>query len=217
MSDFSFLNNIELSEVAPKQMGRAKRAESNPVDADLRVFATGEIYPSLALVKEFNLEYQPEGSDNVENGFDLIDTKLWGMLPEGTPRFLAIATVSKNSARKPMLFGKSRKVDGKPVHSVTEQGSMASGNTVIEYLKTVLGIEMEGSYIDLNIVREHKIQSSNGIYNLPYVQQKGEDAGAVKTVRRENCEIYPLMVVESTEVPTEESPVENEADLSVEN
>ena len=213
MSEFSFLESIELSTIAPKQMGRAKRAESNPTDADLRVFATGEIYPSLALVEEFALEYQKENSEAVENGFDLIDSNLWGMLPDETPRFLAIATVSKGAARKPMLFGKSRKVNGKPVHSVVEQGSTASGRTVMTYLKEVLDVEITGDYLDLNIVREHKLQSPNGIYNLPYVQQKGEDAGTIKSVRRENCEIFPLSPVIQTvitEVPQEEIEVENE-------
>ena len=192
-NQFGFLDNIELSEVSPKQVGRAKRADSNPTDADLRVFPNGELYPSIALVEEFNLEYQEEGKEAIESGFDLIDSDLWGMLPEGTPRFLAIATVSKDSPRKPMLFGKSRKKDGKPVHSVAEQGSTASGLQLLSYLKTVLGIEIhEADYLDLNIVRKYKITSNNGIYNLPYIQQKGDDAGAIKSVRRENCEIFPL-------------------------
>lgn len=205
MSDFSFLNNIELSEVSPKQQGRAKRADNNPADADLRVFPTGEIYPSLALIEEFGLEYQKEGSDDIQNGFDLIDSKLWGMLPEGTPRFLAIATVAKGEARKPMLFGKFRSKDGKPTHSVGEQGSTSSGNLLLTYLETVLEVEMgDLPYIDLNIVREHKISSANGIYNLPYTQQKGDDAGTVKSIRRENCEIYPLVVAVEAELPVEE-------------
>jgi len=207
MSDFSFLDNVELSEVSPKQAGRAKRAESNPTDADLRLFLNGEIYPSLALIEEFSLEYQEEGSEEVQNGFDLIDSKFWGMLPEGTPRFLAIATVSKQAARKPMLFGKSRLKDGKVVNPVGVQGSVTSGKILLEYLSTVLDMSFEGlPHVDLNIVREHKLASANGIYNLPYIQQKGEDAGAVKSVRRENCEIFPLVVASSvqTEIPQEE-------------
>lgn len=203
---FSFLDNIELSEVAPKQVGRTKRAESNPTSADLRVFPNGELYPSLELIDEFSLEYQEEGFEGLENGFDLIDSELWGMLPKGTPRFLAIATVSKDSLRKPMLFGKSRKKDGQPVHSVGAQGSTASGLLLLDYLDRVLDVSIgDLPYIDLQIVREHRIASNNGIYNLPYVQQKGEDSGTIKSVRREECEIFPLIPTSlNQETPVEE-------------
>lgn len=212
--DFSFLDNVELSEVTPAA-GRVSRGDSNPENADLRVFSTGEVYPSKALVEEFDLEFQAEGSDVVENGFDLIDSKLWGMLPDNTPRFLAIATVPKNGAkagyRKPMLFGKCRKKDGKPIQSVVDQGSTASGKLLLDYLEEVLGVTIaEGAnFVDLNIVREHKLASPNGVYNLPYTVRKGDDAGALRSVRRENCEIFPLIVAveEATDVPTE-TPVE---------
>jgi len=217
-SFFSFLDNIELSEVIPKQQMGSSKVEKNPTEADIRVFADGAIYPSEKLVEEFNLEYQSEGSDIVENGFDLIDTALWGMLPKDTPRFLAIATVNRASARKPMLFGKYRMKDGKPVHSVMSQGSISAGKTLLSYLDVVLGVEMgDEPYLDLKLVRERKLSSNNGIYNLPYVVAKGKEAGVIKSVRRENCEIYPLIVVntepigeEPQKANIEEVPFENQ-------
>lgn len=211
MDNFSFLDNLELSEVNSAPGRVAKKAPLNPENADLRLFKDGSLYPSTKLVAEFNLEYLAEDAEGVENGFDLIDSKIWGMLPEGTPRFLAIATVSKHEARKPMLFGKARKKDGKPVQSVLEQGSTASGNQLAEYAEEVLNVTFgdDQEYMDFNILREHKIASANGVYNFPYVQKKGEAAGTIKSVRRENCEIFPLVVaiLETEEVPME-TPVE---------
>lgn len=197
MTDFSFLDNVELTEVQPSATRGGKKANSNPTEADLRVFKTGEVYPSLALTEEFSLEYQPEGSEVVENGLDLINSANWGMLPKGTPTFLAVAVISKGEARKPHLFGKSRKKeDGTPIHSVNEQGSAAAGNILIAHLEEVLGFKFgeDQAFVDLDIDREHLIASPNGIYNLPRLQMKGEKAGTLTSIRRENCEIYPLTI-----------------------
>jgi len=220
MTDFSFLEGLELTEVQASATRGGKKANPNPDNADIRVFATGEVYPSLALTEEFQLEYQPEGSAEVENGLDLIDSNQWDMLPDGVPQFLAVAIVSKGEARKPHLFGKSRKgEDGTPIHSVNDQGSTASGKALIAALEATLGFEFaEGqSFVDLDIDREHLLASPNGIYNLPRVQMKGEKAGTLTFVRRENCDIYPMTIhgqVETQE--TAEEPAEEEIELPIE-
>ena len=223
MTDFSFLEGLELTEVQASATRGGKKANPNPENADLRVFATGEIYPSKALTDEFNLEYQPEGSTEVENGLDVIDSEQWDMLPDGTPRFLAIAVISKGEARKPHLFGKSRKNDdGTPVHSVNDQGSTASGKVLIAALEAALNFTFaEGqSFVDLDIDREHLIASPNGIYNLPRTQMKGENAGKRTFVRRENCIIYPLTLTDTamptTAIAEEEVEEEVEVDLPLE-
>lgn len=207
MTDFSFLDNVELTEVQASVTRGGKKANPNPQNADLRVFKSGEVYPSLALVEEFNLEYQPEGSTEVENGFDLINSTDWAMMPNSVPQFLAIAVISKGEARKPHLFGKSRKKeDGTPVHSVADQGSAASGKTLIEYLEEVLNFTFTTeSYVDLNIDREHPIVSPNGVYSLPRKQVKGDKAGNLTNIRRENCEIFPLALANEAIAPTEEA------------
>lgn len=219
MTDFSFLEGLELTEVQASATRGGKKANPNPENADLRVFATGEVYPSLALTEEFNLEYQPEGSTEVENGLDLIDSNQWDMLPDGVPQFLAVAVVSKGEARKPHLFGKSRKgEDGNPIHSVNDQGSAASGKALIAALAATLDFEFaEGqSFVDLNIDREHLLASPNGIYNLPRVQMKGEKAGTLTFVRRENCAIYPMTIAGETTEIVEETAVEEDIELPVE-
>lgn len=202
MTDFSFLDNIQLTEVQPTSTRKTTKAEANPTEADLRLFADGSLYPSLALIKEFNLEYLEDGAEGVELGFDLIDSKFWGMVPDKIERFLAIATVSKHEAPKPMLFGKARKTDGKPVQSVADQGSTASGNLLVEYLNDVYGFEFaEGQeYVDLTIDRTHPIQAANGIYNIPRTVRKGPKAGEVTSTRREGCQIYPISVGQITNV-----------------
>ena len=219
MTDFSFLDGLELTEVQASATRGGKKANPNPENADIRVFATGEVYPSLALTEEFHLEYQPEDSTEVENGLDLIDSDQWSMLPKGTPQFLAVAVVSKGEARKPHLFGKSRKTeDGKPVHSVNDQGSMASGKILIAALETTMGFTFaeDQSFVDLDIDKEHLIASPNGIYNLPRMQMKGEKAGTLTHVRREGCAIYPIVLATTEETAVEEPITEEEIDLPVE-
>lgn len=208
MTDFSFLDGLELTEVQASATRGGKKANPNPTDADLRVFATGEVYPSLALTDEFQLEYQPEGSTEVENGLDVINSNDWDMLPEGTPSFVAVAIVSKGEATKPHLFGKSRRDDdGNPIHSVNDQGSKASGKAIIEALEAAIGFTFaEGqSFVDLSLDREHMITSPNGIYSLPRKQMKGENAGLLKRVRRENCDIYPITLAMETATAQEET------------
>ena len=227
MTDFSFLDNVQVIEVQPSMGRQTSKAEPNPTDSDLRLFKDGSLYPSLPLTKEFDLEYQDDATAIRENGFDLINSDDWGMMPKGTPQFLAIATVPKEAAPKPMLFGKSRKVDGKSVHSVNDQGSMASGKTLIEYIEATeakaameVAFEAQG-FIDLDIIREHPIASANGIYNFPRLVKKGDNAGNLTSIRRENSQIYPLIVVpmaQDNETDTvHEIDLEEEAIMEVDN
>jgi hypothetical protein len=117
-----------------------------------------------------------------------------------------------------MLFGKCRKTDGKAVHSVNDQGSVASGKTLIEYLENsefggVMKAAFEATgFIDLSIVREHLIASSNNIYNFPRLVTKGTNSGNLTSVRRENAQIFPLVVVSVVQEAVEEE-VELDEDI----
>jgi len=212
---FDFLDDLELEEVTGRNSAGGVKfggIDKNPVDADLRLFPDGSMYPSKELVKEFNLEYQPKDSTNPEYGFDIFSSKHWGQYQtakkaykaktgKDMPEIIVISPVSRHSA-KVDAFGKTTyKKDGSPKSSVIDQGASTFGKQMIdEIFPEVLGKDpfAEGkAFIDLKINRENRIPSTqNGIYNIPKKLVKGKDAGKFSYTRRENAMFYPLTVVE---------------------
>ena len=139
MMDLSFLDDVKLEVV--KSTSKVKTATPKlPVEADLRVFSSGRVYPSEAFAAEFNLEFQTkeavEGTSTptivVGNGLDIFSSKRWGMIAGKLPQDLIfIAAVSKALPKVDMWAStKYDKITGEPGNSVFTQGASTFSKAV---------------------------------------------------------------------------------------
>src|SRR5690606_11617595 len=90
-----------------------------PADAvaDLRIWENGAIYPSNALIAEYNLEYTAKDAEESGYGLDFIDSSLMPSIK--TPqRFLALAITPRKSGKIDVFRGTTYKEDGTPAASV---------------------------------------------------------------------------------------------------
>ena len=138
MLKLDFLNNVVLEEVVVVKGGATKaKLDRQPANgADIRLFATGAIYPSQALIKEMNLEYLAKGIEVDEAGkkpmaFDFIDSRDWGMYPKNAEQHLvSLAAVPKSSPKVDVFGGCKYDDEGNPTGSVGAQGSPTYGKQI---------------------------------------------------------------------------------------
>lgn len=200
MNPLSFLSQVTVAAVESVKKPVARVAKQyQPLTADLRIWTSGAVYPSAALIAEMGLEYLPKGADDKAYGFDIIDIAEMAAItsPE---RFLAISMTEKTASRVD-LFGMTRFDEaGAPLSSVAEQGSATFGKeSLLPLLKEVYGVEPnEEGFIDLVIHRATPFTSPNGIFRFPKVVSRGAQKGEVSYVRRENQTVFPLIAVESS-------------------
>lgn len=215
----SFLKGITLKsneEVKPAFITtKAARPsiDRSPVNADLRVFKDGSIYPSKALVEKFNLEYV--GKDHVyaegeaqANGFDIVSSKTFPNTSHLEASFLLIGVVAK-SLPKVDVFGSTTYVSDKDVEkdstlvlnaaksSVLDQGANTFGKEVlIPMLKEVYGFEFgeNDKFVDLMIVSDQPLVTSDGNYFIPKRITRGEKKGQLDIVVRQNIDLFPLVL-----------------------
>jgi hypothetical protein len=215
----SFLKGITLKsneEVKPAFITtKAARPsiDRSPVNADLRVFKDGSIYPSKALVEKFNLEYV--GKDHVyaegesqANGFDIVSSKTFPNTSHLEASFLLIGVVPK-SLPKVDVFGSTTYVSDKDVEkdstlvlnaaksSVLDQGANTFGKEVlIPMLKEVYGFEFgeNDKFVDLIIVSDQPLVTSDGNYFIPKRITRGEKKGQLDIVVRQNIDLFPLVL-----------------------
>ncbi len=208
--NFSFLNTVTIAAVEKKPTVAAARPKKQyqPLTADLRIWASGAIYPSDALNAEFLLEYQNKDAENKGFGIDIIETSEMPAIKSEQP-FIAISFTQKDAGKVDIFASVGYNEDGTPKVPVTEQGAATFGKeTLLPMLERVYGIKPnEEGFIDLLIMREHKFESANGIYQFPKQVSRGEKKGEMSYVRRENQAVFPLVFV--PEVP------KTDAELSV--
>jgi hypothetical protein len=209
MNPLSFLSQVTVAavEAVKKPVTRVAK-QYQPVTADLRIHASGAIYPSDALIAEFNLEYTDKGSDAPSFGMDVIDVAQMPAI-QSPERFLAVSFVPK-SAPKVDLFGMTKfSEDGTPMTKVGEQGSATFGKeTLLPLLAEVYAaVPNEEGFIDLNILRDMPFTSPNGIFMFPKTVSRGEKKGEISYTRRENQTVYALIAVtpEGAPAPEEEA------------
>lgn len=215
----SFLKGITLKsneEVKPAFITtKAARPsiDRSPVNADLRVFRDGSIYPSKALVEKFNLEYvgkdhvYSEGQAQV-NGFDIVSSKTFPNTSHLEASFLLIGVVPK-SLPKVDVFGSTTYVSEKDVEkdstlvlnaaksSVLDQGANTFGKeALIPMLKEVYGFEFgeNDKFVDLIIVSDQPLVTSDGNYFIPKRITRGEKKGQLDIVVRQNIDLFPLVL-----------------------
>lgn len=208
---------IEATKSATARTTTAKNR--NPEKADIRIYKDGSVYPSAALVAEFDLAYL--GKDVAGgNAFDVFKTADCPHMASwaADEKAIFITAVPRNLPKTDLFSGSKFNEDGSPKADVLTQGSNTFGSEVLlPALKEVYGIEPnEDGFIDLTIMREAPLKTDNEIYYIPKVISRGDKKGQADLLRRENLTLFPLV---PAEVPTgsDEASEDNQAELEAAN
>lgn len=198
MKGLEFLKKASLvaNEIVKPAVARTTVAKNrNPETADIRVYKDGSVYPSSALVAEFDLSYRAKDATggqafDVFKSSDFPNTQSW---PEEN-RVLFIAALDRSEPKTDLFSGSKFDETGSPTANVLTQGSNTFGKGLLEDIKAVYGEEPnEEGYIDLVILRDYPFTNPDNIYYVPKVVSRGEDKGKATIVRRENLTLYPLV------------------------
>jgi len=154
----SFLQGASVEEVKPGKRtggGRAKQWQPAPSIVAIRLFRDGSVFPSQAAIEKFGLEYKKatitkeelplkEGEkeaktknvyafpDGTGNGFDVIDSRIWGQFKASGDNAMLFVIPTPKNAPKVDLFGTTNyEDDGTPKSTVAEQGAMTFGKEVL--------------------------------------------------------------------------------------
>lgn len=210
MSFLTMLGNSFTATPNSKPQHRTARPK-NPVAADLRIFKNGSVFPSETLTREFSLEYQNKTSENQGNGFDVIDSRLFSNTLKTPVPFIMIAPVAKKAGKVDLFNACTYNEDGTPNASVLTQGASSFGAELWAMLIDVYHLDntkyTTQGYIDVNLedvvaISDSLQKATNGIYYVPKTINRGDNAGQVRTVRRENLSIYVLSPVGIDETAT---------------
>jgi hypothetical protein len=200
--NFNFLNDIKLSEVVVKKTTTpvSRKINRTPEGISLRIYKNGTVYPSIALVEQFNLEYNIKNLVDINEGgnaLDIINSNDWSQYPKEAQPVLFIGVTAK-SEPKVDLFGTTRyNEDGTPKSSVLTQGtkSMELLGAVINLFGDSTTIESafgEDDYLDLDVIVDNTLPVE--IAYIPKTVARGPEKGQIKTERRDNITLYPVIV-----------------------
>lgn len=199
MKGLEFLKKASLvaNEVVKPAIARTVTAKNrNPEEADIRIYKDGAVYPSAALVAEFDLTYRgkdvtPKGQAfDVFKSSDFLNTKHWA----ADETVVFIAAVDKVLPKTDLFSGSKFDENGEPTADVLTQGAATFGKELLETLKEIYAIEPnEEGFIDLVIVRDIPFNTPDNIYYVPKVVSRGEKKGQSDLMRRENITLYPLV------------------------
>lgn len=208
----AFLKEIKVEEtVVPKRAGGGSRKQWNPTTANtIRIWKDGSVFPSADLVERFSLEYGNKPAEAAEgekkekisgNAFDVFSSENFPTLK--TPQAVILMNVAARAAGKTDLFGSTGyNEDGTPKSSVMDQGSKTFGKEdFLPMIETVYSqTPNEDGYIDMILVgtdgeaatQPFTIPGEKKICYVPKAITRGEKAGEVSTVRRENPVLFIL-------------------------
>lgn len=220
---FDFLKTMEIKEVEKTALA-APTSKLPAPGAHLRLFADFSVYPSEELVKLHNLEFQPEGSATPENGYDVFTSVEWeqyGNSSAAAQPFVCLALVSKHQSRVSLFSQTKYNADKTPKSSVLTQKTTA-GQELITALSAVYlekpedNLFQDKPYLDLVIGLNYPLaKTATGIYHIPKVFAKGKEAGKPTYVRRENIQIFPLMILEEKTTATAATAEKTKEDQSI--
>jgi hypothetical protein len=252
MFGLEFLKDLQVQEVAKAAPRKTSSINRQPA-ADfvgIRIWKSGAVYPSKALIDAFQLEYPtkvkitgtsqkavtledgtvatqdvpteswvvPQGVQ--ANGLDVFTMASWSQIDEVTrsSHKLILVGVAPKSAPKVSLFNSVKyNEDGTALISVAEQGTVTFGKEVLlPMIEATYGAKPnEEGFIDLQVVTEFNLSSKvpNGIFHLPKVVTRGEDAGKADVVRRENISVFPLVVSQTAPAPAEQVVESHDAEV----
>lgn len=206
---FDFLKTMEVKEV-DKPAASAPVSKIPAPGSHLRLFPDGSVYPSAELVALHSLEFQPQGSAQPENGYDVFTSSDWEQYGNSSAKaqpFVCLALVSKHHSKVSLFSQTKYNADQTPKSSVLTQKTN-SGEELIQALKAVYldspdGDLFEGkAYLDLIIGIGHALpKTATGIYHIPKQFQRGKEKGKPTYVRRENISVFPVIIAESQDAP----------------
>jgi hypothetical protein len=205
--NLDFLKNISIAEAETKVRKTGETKSKFPVDADIRIYKSGAVYPSPALVAAWDLEYRNKPADPKGkpegNGIDVIDSRDWAQAKNLPMSLIFVAACARKQGKVDLFASVGYNENGEPATSVLTQGASTFGKQFLETLKEVYGApvaeELEANgFVDLSIVMSQPpFKSPNDIYHIPKVVSRGDKAGELTYERRENLNIY-AMVLAST-------------------
>lgn len=226
--NLDYLKKVTLQEVKVERTRKSGGSTlvKQPINADLRVFKNGRVYPSVAFAEKYAVDYFPKveevdavtGEVSVSilgNGLDVFSSDKWSMVQGIEQETIFVAIVPRQGNPKIDLWG-SCQYDGlAPKTSILEQGPSSFGKeSLVDILASAYGIDWETTkYVDLTVVTDVPMISPNNVYHLPKVVSRGEHRGQATYVRRENIDIFPLIIQSSsTEEVVEVEVEQNVAD-----
>lgn len=215
MKGLDFLKKASLAanEVVKPATARTSTAKARtPETADIRVFKDGSVFPSVALIKEFDLQYRAKDVEDKGNGFDVFksadfpNTEKWS----AEQRIIFIACVGKSEGKLD-LFGRTTYDEAGAASDVLTQGATTFGKQLLEYIKEVYNEEPnEQGFIDLVIARDNGMNTDTGKYYIPKTISRGEEKGGSTVVTRENITLYPLVPASWADGTEDEAPEQEE-------
>jgi len=161
MSLLNFLQSATVEEVVPGtrvgKTGPRKQWQPNPSIVAIRLWRDGSVYPSLAAINKFDLQYKDavitkeklplkEGQTDADqkyknvydfpngtgNGFDVVDSRVWDQFKTAAEGGMLFIVPTPKNAAKVDLFGSTNYTDdGKPKSTVEEQGAATFGSEVL--------------------------------------------------------------------------------------
>lgn len=207
LMDLSFLQDVEVEAVKKTAAKERVATPKLPETADLRVFGNGNVYPSKAFAEANDLEFSTrlvvteEGKKDKllvpGNGIDIFSSLKWGAVQGKLPQEVVfLAVVPKAEAKVDMWASTKYNDDETPKASVFTQGSSVfSKEVLISMLAEVYGVDWDTvQYVDLIVVKEQPMRSPNAVYHFPKIVSSGKFKGEDDYVRRENVNIYPLII-----------------------
>ncbi len=209
MTDYNFLKSLTLVD-----KGRVRQPkENNPTGLTVRVFATGEVYPSEELKDKFALQYYNKDSITQGQAIDIIDSKQWTPLAQ-YDRMMLFGFVPKIES-KVDLFGTCRyNEDGTPKSSVMTQGT--KNPELVNMCKSFGWLTEEQKYVDLKVLTEHPV-NIEGVAYIPKTIQRGTKAGEPSYSRRDNIKIFPVEPTDLKQIQGNVQTIPQENELATTN
>lgn len=207
------LNTAPDKKVAERTSTKITRT---PEGMSLRVYKDGSVYPSVALVEQFNLEYgnrvaESEEALAAEQGLDLFLAHDLPNFNKEIPNAILVAPVAKSEAKVDLFKTTEYNEDGTPKTSVLTQAPTTFGkNSLIPMLEIVLGKESseifaEAKYVDIQVETSITLPIAGDFVYLPKKTVRGENKGQLQLIRRGKLSIYPCVTLaEQTETLTEQ-------------
>lgn len=178
----------------------------------IRLYKSGEVYPSQELVSKFNLEYKSKDNPDQGQAVDLIDSTEWTPIANH-PRTILISFTDRNNP-KTDLFSATRWEEDQPINSVFNQGTKSQDLLDIARSLGWFGTDDKAKYVDLQVMVQYGFKTKDGIAYLPKVVARGEKKGDKTYERRENQTFYPITpVIQQVETTTQTKAVETTADI----
>jgi hypothetical protein len=231
-----FLKTATIADVAEVKTGHigGPRKQRNPEGLAIRVFRDGSVYPSMALVEQFSLEYSEKLSDDQEitgNGFDVIDTDHYPSFQIGK-RILIISAVAKSAAKVDLFASTTYDEKGAPKSTVLNQGSKTYGSEeLIPMIEEIYGIKFKEKagdeepgveYVDMLLVgnpstnQPWSLPNGKTVTFIPKKVSRGEAKGTYTVTRRENPAFFAFLPAVMVNDDAKETTVEDVAEAPTE-